>query len=173
MLDLLMKRRSIRKYTEQKVEQEKVDQIMKAALLSPSSKSRRPWEFIVVTDEEIITQLSKAKAHGSTFLSGAPLAIVVLADEEKCDVWIEDTSIASTIIQLMAEHLGLGSCWIQIRMREHNHEISAEQYTREIFSLTENMRVESIIGLGYPNEEKAAYKEEDLDFTKIHVNTYF
>ncbi|AOY77610.1 nitroreductase family protein [Clostridium formicaceticum] len=172
MLDLLKKRRSIRKFEEAKVEQEKIDALIKAALLAPSSRSIRPWEFIVVTDEKLIADLSKAKEHGASFLKDAPLAIVVLGDERKSDVWVEDTSIASILIQVMAETMGLGSCWIQIRERQHSAEIAAESYVKKTLDIPEEMRVESIIAIGYPDEEKSLYQEKDLLYEKVFTNKY-
>jgi len=100
--DLLKKRRSIRKYINKKIEKEKVDMIIKSALMSPSSRGRRPWEFVLVEDRDLLEKLSNCREHGSQFLKEAALAVVVLADPDKCDVWIEDASIASLIIQLTA-----------------------------------------------------------------------
>jgi nitroreductase len=172
MYDLLKRRRSIRKFEKRKIEQEKVDIILKSALLSPSSKSRNPWEFIVVDDEGVLEELSKCKDHGSKFLKGAPLGVVILADPEKSDVWVEDTSIASIIIQLAAESLGLGSCWIQIRERLSGDGERSEEYCKRILSIPDKFRVESIIAIGYRAEEKKPHDEEKLDYHKIHYNTY-
>lgn len=168
MLDLLMKRRSIRKYKDMKVSKDKVDSLIKAALLAPSAKGIRPWEFIVVEDKEMLEKLGKAKQHASGFISEAPLVIVVAADSTKTDVWVEDTSIASTIIQLEAEHLGLGSCWVQIRNRMHDEDSNAEKYVKEVLGIPENYAVESIISIGYIDEDKKPYTEEDLKYEKIH-----
>lgn len=173
MIDFLKNRRSIRKYTEQKVEKDKVDNMIKAALLSPSSKARRPWEFIVVDDEKMLKDLSRCRTKGGgPFLANAPLGIVVLADTTKCDVWIEDASIASTLIQLEAEKQGLGSCWIQVRERMHDDKITAEQYIKEKMNIPENYAVECIISIGYKAEIRKAYEDKDLDFSKVHYNGF-
>lgn len=95
MIDILRNRRSIRKYTKQPIEQEKLEILKEAALRSPSSKNINPWEFIFVDDKETIGRLKDCKAHGIMPLKTAPLAIVVCAAETKNDVWIEDCSIAS------------------------------------------------------------------------------
>lgn len=168
MLDLLMRRRSIRKYKDTKVSKDKVDSLIKAALLSPSAKGTRAWEFILVEDKDMLEKLGKSKQHASGFVAEAPLAIVVAADSTKTDVWVEDTAIASTIIQLEAEHLGLGSCWVQIRGRMHDENNSAEKYIKELLEIPENYSVESIISIGYIDEEKKPYTEEDLKLEKIH-----
>lgn len=172
MLEILKNRRSIRKYKDKKVEAKKVDQLIQAALLSPTSKNLHSWEFIVVEDKEIIERLSEAKVIGSAPLKKAPLAFVVLGDPEVNDVWIEDASIASIIIQLTAESLGLGSCWIQIRERNHKDNIPAENYIKDLLEIPEGKRVESIISIGYPDEERPSHKIEDLKFEKVYKNRY-
>jgi nitroreductase len=172
MIELLKSRRSIRKYQDKGVEKEKLDIILKSALLSPSSRSRRPWEFIVVTDGELLNKLSNCRDSSSGFLSGAPLGIVVLADPSVTDVWIEDDSIASAIIQLTAQSLGLGSCWIQVRERFHSESVKAEDYIKGLLGIPDHLTVECMIAIGYPAEEKSAYKEEELPYHKLHYDKY-
>jgi nitroreductase len=172
LLDTLKTRRSIRKFKDQEVEEEKREVILKSALLAPSSRSRRPWEFIVVTDRERLNKLSQCREQSSKFLAGAPLAVVVLADQDLCDVWIEDASIASAFIQLSAHDLGLGSCWIQVRERFHSEEKKAEAYIRELLEIPDQYSVECIIAIGYANEEKKPYEEEALPYEKIHYNQF-
>ena len=162
LLDTLRKRRSIRRYQDKIVEQEKLDLLLEALLRSPSSRSLNPWEFIVVTDRKLLDQLSVAKPHGASFLKGAPLAIVICGDPEKCDVWVEDCSIATLILHLAATDLGLGSCWIQIRKREHDATKTAEEYIKELLGLEDRLRVEAIVSIGYPAEEKAGRPADGL-----------
>jgi nitroreductase len=131
-----------------------------------------PWEFILVDDPKLIEKLSDAKMHGSQFLKNAPLAIVIIANEEITDVWVEDTSIAATIIQLQAETIGLGSCWVQIRNRLHTELVSSEEYIAKIFDFPKNIRIEAIIGIGYPDEKKEAYTKDDLIYGKVYKNKY-
>ncbi|NOX19855.1 MAG: NAD(P)H-dependent dehydrogenase/reductase [Nitrospirae bacterium] len=171
-IELLRGRRSIRRYESREVEKEKIDLILEAALRAPSSRSLNPWEFIVVTDKELIEKLSRAKEHGSAFLKGAPLAVVVCADPERCDVWVEDCSIASILIQLQAHDLGLGSCWVQIRKRMHDSVKTAEDYVKEVLGIPDNRVVESIIGIGYSAEKKPPHPRESLQFEKIYINRY-
>jgi len=90
---LIKNRRSIRKYRKQEIEKDKIEKLMQAVLLSPSSKAKFPCEFIFVNDKELLVKLSQSKPHGSAFLANAPLGIVVTADSTKSDVWIEDASI--------------------------------------------------------------------------------
>lgn len=161
-LDLLRKRRSIRQFQQKPIEKEKVDILVEAVLRSPSSRGLNPWEFVVVTDPRILCDLAKAKAHGSSFMKNAPLAIVVCADPGKCDVWIEDCSIAALLAHLAATDLGLGSCWIQIRLRDHDGGVSAEEYVKRLLGLKENSVVEAIIAIGYPKEDKPGHPPSSL-----------
>ncbi|MEZ4599202.1 MAG: nitroreductase family protein [Syntrophotaleaceae bacterium] len=172
ILSLLQKRRSIRCFEPRPVEQEKVDILVEALLRSPSSKRRNPWEFVVVTDPEILSGLAGAKPKGGDFLNSSPLAIVICADPEKCDVWIEDCSIAAIILQLAAEDLGLGSCWSQIRLRPTEAGGRASDYIRDLLNLPSGFEVEAVVGIGYPGEEKKAHPRSSLEFEKIHLNRF-
>ncbi len=172
VLSVIQKRRSIRKFLGKPIEAEKIDLLIEAALRAPSSRDLNPWEFVVVTNRELLEKLSKAKQHGSAFLKNAPLGIVVCADPEQCDVWIEDASIASIFIHLAAESLGLGSCWIQIRERMHDGKKSAQEYIAETLSIPAKMNVESIIAVGYPAEQLPPHTKEELLFEKVHEDTY-
>ncbi|NMA65788.1 MAG: NAD(P)H nitroreductase [Clostridiaceae bacterium] len=172
MYELIKSRRSIRKFQNKEIEKEKIDTILKCALLSPSSRSLRPWEFVVVTDKKVLHELSKCREHGAKFLADAPLGVVVIADPEKCDVWVEDASIASIIIQLAAHKLGLGSCWIQSRKRTALNGQKTGEYIKELLGIPSKYEVECIIAVGYPDEEKDAYTEAHLLYDKIHYNSF-
>ena len=115
--DLLIHRRSIRKYTPETLSPDAVKMILEAGLLAPSSKRCTPWEFIAVEDKEVLARLAECKTAGAKPIEGAALAIVVTADMTRTDTWIEDASIAAILMQLQASDLGLGSCWIQVRGR--------------------------------------------------------
>lgn len=172
LLDMLKTRRSIRKFKNKEVEKEKLEIILKSALLSPSSRGIRPWQFITVTDSEILKKLSVSKNYGSQFLAGAPVGIVVLGDTKVSDVWVEDASIASTIIQMTAHDLGLGSCWIQIRERFNSENEKSEDCIRKILNIPENYGVLNVIALGYPDELKQPYDENLLGSDKLHFNKF-
>ncbi|HHU51711.1 MAG TPA: NAD(P)H-dependent dehydrogenase/reductase [Firmicutes bacterium] len=170
--EVLRQRRSIRRYKRQPVEPEKIALLTEAALRAPSSRALNPWEFILVDRGDLLAKLSQAKADGSSFLKEAPLAVVVCADPAKCDVWIEDTAIASLLILLAAEALGLGSCWIQIRERRHGSGGTAEEFVREVLTIPQNLKVEAIIALGYPAERRPGHPKEELQFEKVFTNMY-
>jgi nitroreductase len=167
LIKLLRRRRSIRKFTDQPVEKDKLDILVEAMLRSPSSRGINPWQFVLVTNREIIRKLASAKAHGSSFMAGAPLAVVVCADPEKSDVWVEDGSIASLIVHLQAADLGLGSCWVQIRNRDHDGQTTAEDYVRDTLGLDQTLAVEAIIAIGYGDENKQGRTADSLLYERI------
>jgi nitroreductase len=172
VIDLLRKRRSIRKFRNEKIAPELIETIVEAALRSPSSRGINPWEFILVDDPVIMEKLSSAKEHGAEFLKNAPLGIVVAADTAKSDVCIEDCSIAAIIIQLTALSLGLGSCWVQIRNRRHKSGIDSESFVKELLGLPEQIMVEAVIGVGHSDERKIPVKIESLQRDKIRRNSW-
>ena len=171
-LDLLASRRSIRKYKPVPVEPEKVDALVETALRSFSSRGFCPWRFIVVDNRETLKSLSELKSHGSSFLKNAPLGIVVIGAPDESDVWVEDTSIASALIHLAAHDMGLGSCWIQIRKREHSSFKSSDTYVKEVLAIPDIYSVESVIAIGYPDQELTGHAKESLEFEKVWYNRY-
>lgn len=170
--DLLRHRRSIRKFKTRPVSPDQIEHLEETLLRAPSSRNRQPCEFILVDDPEKLRRLGGAKQHGSAFLEGAPLAIVIAADPEVCDVWIEDCSIAAILVQMTAESLGLKSCWVQIRLRENSEGASAEDEVRDIIGLPGRFRVDCVVGIGYPDETKEGHASEDLSWKKIHRNNF-
>jgi len=167
MLDILRERRSIRKYKDREIEREKIEQLMEAALRSPSSRGINPWRFVFVTDKATLAELSRAKESGSVFLKEAALGVVVCAAQGESDVWVEDCSIAAIILQLAGCSLGLGSCWIQIRNRMHSSNLSSEDYIKRVLGFPENFIVESMVAFGYPDEDKEPVPKEQLEYEKI------
>lgn len=172
MLRLFLNRRSIRAYKRQSIERDKVDMILTAGLLAPTSRNRQPWQFLVVDNPSLLFDLSKAKAQGSDFIKDAPAAIVVIGDKELSDVWVEDTSIAMAYMQLEAERLGLGSCWVQIRQRKDNLARSSEEVVASLLAIPEKYGVEAILTLGYKGEEKLPRNQEDIAQEKVHYNQF-
>jgi nitroreductase len=171
-IDLLRTRRSIRQYQDKPVEKEKIELLVESMLRSPSSRGFNPWEFVVVSDPRILSDLSKAKPHGASFIKNAPLAIVVCGNPDRCDVWVEDCSIAALIIHLAATDLGLGSCWVQLRMRRHDEQTTSEAYVKKLLELSENMVVEAVIAIGYGKEDKPGHSHSSLLYEKVSYEKY-
>lgn len=165
--ELIKMRRSMRKFTPEKLTDEQLRTVLRAALMSPSSKGTHCWQFVVVQDGETLAQLSRCKAQGADFLSGAPCGVVVLADPAVSDVWIEDASVATTMMLLQAEDLGLGSCWIQVRERTMADGSDAEAEVRRILDIPVHLRVLSIVALGQKGMERKPFNEERLLWDKV------
>jgi nitroreductase len=105
-------------------------------------------------------------------LADAALGIVVLADPLVSDVWIEDASIASLMIQLQAEDLGLGSCWIQVRERFTADGVPSNEYVHEVLDIPLQLQVLSIIAVGRKGMVRKPFDEEHLQWEKVHINKY-
>lgn len=169
---LLLQRHSIRRYKDTPVDADDVRTILEAALLAPSSKSARPWQFVVVEDKEILARLADCKQFGSKPVSTAAFAVVVTADMTKSDVYVEDASIAAVLMHLQAADLGLGSCWIQIRNRFAADGESSETVVRELLDIPEDMAVECIVTFGHIDEERRPVDPEKLLWEKIHIGRW-
>jgi len=168
LMDIILKRRSIRKYKNDDIPEEKLEKILQAGLLAPTSKNRKPCEFVVVHDRETLSKLSKAKTGGGEMISGCGCAVVVLGDSEKADTWIEDSSIALAYMDLMAAEQGIGSCWCQMHLRSSSDGKDAEANVRDILSLSEKYRIVGILSLGIPESEATPHTLDEADFTKVH-----
>ena len=169
LLQLMLKRRSVRKYTGEAIPEDKVKLILQAGLASATSKNRKPWEFVVVQEKESLKALAQCRAGAAKMLENAGCAIVVFANTDVTpDVWMEDCSIAMSNMHLMADALGLGSCWIQGRCREAENGQSTESFCRELLGVPEQFALEAILSIGVPAERPAGYTVEDLKEEKIH-----
>lgn len=170
--ELITHRRSIRHYTEDQLLPSEVQKIMKAALMAPSSKNSCPWQFILVENKEMLRKLAQCKSSGAAFIEGAALAVVVLSDPLRSSAYIEDASIAATYIQLQAEDLGLGSCWIQIKGRETTEGYDSEQYVRDLFHIPLQLVVGCVIAVGHKARTGKPHDEEKLPWEKLHIESY-
>lgn len=130
MLNLIMKRRSIRKFKDEKLSVKQIQELVNAGLLAPTSRNNKAVELIVVDDADTILKLKDCRNMGTKGLQTAPCAIVVIGDSEKSDVWVEDASISASYMQLRAEDLGLGSVWIQMRKRVSDKDSSENEVKR-------------------------------------------
>lgn len=162
----------MRKFTDEELTQDEVVALLKAALMAPSSKRSNCWQFVAVDDKSTLEKLSHCKSMGAAFLSEAALAIVVLADPLASDVWIEDAAVASIMVQLQAEDLGLGSCWIQVRERATATGMPSGEYVHEVLDIPLQLQVLSIIAIGHKGMERKPFNEEHLQWEKVHINKY-
>ena len=170
--ELIKSRRSHRSFTEELLSGDDVKLLLRAGLMAPSSKGLHSYEFIVVEDKQMLAALSQCKAVGSDFLSGAPLAIVVLADPRISDVWIEDASVAAMNILLQAEDLGLGACWIQLRDRQDAEGQPTEEIVKSLLAIPDEMRAVCMIAVGHKGMERKPQNEDRLKWERVHIGQY-
>lgn len=170
--DLIQTRRSMRKFTEEQLSQDDVVALMRAALMSPSSKGMHAWEFVLVDDKDMLRKLAHCKDKAGELIEGAALAVVVLGNPVLSDVWIEDASIASLMIQLQAEELGLGSCWVQIRNRGLEDGTPANDVIHQLLDIPAHLQAVSIIALGHKGMTRKPFDESRLLWERVHVGKY-
>jgi len=170
--DLVQQRRSHRKFTTEEIDADAVKLILRAALMSPTSKGQRAWQFVVVDDPTDIEKLADAKDMGAQFLKGAPLAVVVLGDPLQNDCWVEDGSIAAIAMQLQAADLGLGSCWAQMRGRGLTDGTPADTVVQGVLDIPENYHVLCILGFGHPADERKPQNEDQLKWENVHAGKF-
>lgn len=173
LIEMMKNRRSVRTYTDEAIPEEKLTLILQAGLLSASGRAIRPWEFIVVRDKEMLCKMAGCREGSADMLKGASCAIVVLADPQKTDVWTEDCSIAMANMHLMADSLGIGSCWIQGRLRTAaGGKETSEEYLRSLLHFPETCCLEAILSLGIPKSHPKPRTLEELPMEKIHWGVY-
>ena len=170
--DLVQRRRSVRKFTEEEIKAEDLQTILRAALMSPTGKSVRGWHFVVVDDKALLEKKSLCRPMGSQFLAGAAVAIVVLGDREAPDVWCEDASLAALTMLYLAADLGLGSCWCQIRNRFMENGEPSDNILRFLLRYPEHLTAECIIGIGHPAIERKPQDESSLKWENVHVGPF-
>ena len=166
--DVLLKRRSVRKFTDEELTKDQLNKILQAGLLAPTSRNRKPCNFLIVTNKDILEELSKVKEHGAAFLADVNKAIVVIANESVSDTWIEDSSIALSFMHLKASDIGVGSCWIQIHLRQSADGEDSEKLVRDIVKIDDYFRIVGILALGIPDGEVKPHTLDDIDKSKIH-----
>lgn len=173
MLDMILHRRSVRQYTDAPIPREKLDAILHAGLAAASSKNRKPWELIVVQSRTTLDQLCDCRPGAANLLGKCKAAIAVAADAELVDVWVEDCASAMTQMHLMADALGVGSCWLQVRLRKAPDGVTDTQdIVRSILGIPEKYCVMAILTLGMPASHPGAKDISTLPLEKIHYEHF-
>lgn len=169
LFEVLKKRHSIRKYSGESIKEEDLEKVIQAGLISAASRGIRPWQLTVIRNKEILAKMPGARTGGANMLAGADACIIVSADPEACDVWIEDCSIVMSNMHLMAHNLGLGSCWIQGRLRQAADGRTTEEYLDELVGLPQGHKLLAMLSLGMPAEEKPETDLADLRYDKVRI----
>ena len=164
MLDLIKKRRSIRKYTAEDVSEEQIRILLEAAMAAPSADNIQPWEFVVVKDTA--TRARLAETHPwSKMAAEAPVVFVVCGNERASHHWTADCSAATENLLLAATALGLGAVWVGIYP-----DTRREAHVRQALGIPAHLRVLCIVPVGHPAEEKPARSK--YNERKIHRERY-
>lgn len=169
---LLIERRSIRKYTAQPLNPDDVKTIIEAGLLSPTGKNTRAWHFIAVEDPEMLERLSHCKSSGALPVGRCKLAVIVAVDVTESETWIEDASIAAAYMMLQARDLGIGSCWIQVNARLDEAGTPAEDIVAELLGMPEQVQTLCIVTFGYPDEERQPQNVDKLRWENVHIGKF-
>ena len=169
MLQAILHRRSVRQYTDAAIPEEALEAILHAGLAAASSKNRRPWEFILIQERATLDELCNCRPGAANLLSKCKAAIIVAADAELVDVWVEDCASSITQMHLMADALGVGSCWLQVRLRKAPDGVTDTQdVVRKVLGIPEKYGVMAILTLGMPASHPGAKEISDLPLEKIH-----
>jgi len=167
-LNCIMTRTSIRQYQDRPVEQEKVEQLLRAAMAAPTAVNKQPWHFYVLNTKEAINRLADASQRGGDMVRSAALVVVVCGDMDKAlegkarEYWIQDTSAATENLLLAAHALGLGAVWTGVYPMKERVEM-----TTKVLSLPENLVPLCTILIGYPAESptpKDKWKPENVTY---------
>ncbi len=163
----IFNRQSIRNYTEQKVEPEKITAMLKAAMQAPSAGNQRPWEFLVITDEETRKKVSEvARPFGPA--AKAPLLIIPMSNMERAKFsgYVpQDMGACTENLLLEAVTQGLGAVWMGVESSE-----SRVEKLKELFQLPENIRPFAVVAIGYPAESRDyqdRYEEDRIHYEKF------
>ncbi len=162
-MNSIFERRSIRRYNDTNIEDDIINELIKAGMNAPSSWNSKPWEFIIVSDKDKLNNLSTVTEF-SSMLKDANKAIVVIGKDEKKH-WQQDLAACTQNILLMATEKNIGSCWIGIAPDDKN-----ESNVKNILDIPNEYRVFSIISLGYSDIKKEI--NNNFDLNKIHFNQF-
>ena len=137
-LEVVDKRHSVRKYSDQPVERELLDAIVGIAQTAPSSRNSHSSSFVIVEDRDTLDALSQMRDYGSSLLTGAQAAIIVLGDTSKTDLWVDNCAISATFVQLAVTSMDLASCWVHINGRPR---LKADLMERRLSTMFQNFLV--------------------------------
>ena len=155
-LEVIEKRHSVRKYSDQPVDKAILDAIVRVAQTAPSSRNSKSSVFMIVEDRDTLDALSQMRDYGSALLTGAQAAIVVLGDETKTDLWVDNCAISATFIQLAVTAMDLVSCWVHINgrpcVRLEPEGAKAGDYVRNLLGIKDGLTPYCVIAIGYPEE---------------------
>jgi nitroreductase len=161
VLEVIQKRRSIRRYKEDPIPEDVFHRVLEAARLAPSGKNLQPWKFIIVRDKELKDRLAQASAS-QFFIAEAPIIVVACGFPDHCysrmgrymKSWPVDVTIALEHLILQAQEDGLGTCWIGS---------FEEEEVKSVLGIPDHVKVLALTPLGYPDEAPSFRGRKSLD----------
>lgn len=167
MLETILKRRSIRKYKSESVPEDKVKQLLQAAMAAPSAGNQQPWHFVVINNRTKLDEIPKFHPYAQ-MVKEAPLAILVCGDtenEKHKGFWVQDCSAATENLLLAAQALGLGAVWVGVYPRDER-----VQGFRQLLNIPEGIMPFALVPVGYPAESKQP--ADRFDESRVHLNSW-
>ena len=165
---VIARRRSTRKFLSTPVEREKLQRIIDAALVAPTSRNTRSTRLFIVQQEATLEAMSHMRDYGSAFMKDATAAIVVASDKTTTDLWVDNCAIAATTIQLAVVDEGLASCWVHVNdrpcLKDEPEGAKADDFLRELLGIPEHYGILCVVALGYSDYEPKplpAYEGEE------------
>lgn len=158
-LEVIEKRKSIRRYSDRPVEREVLEAIVNVAQTAPSSRNSKSSTFMIIEDKDTLDALAQMRDYGALPLKSAQAAIVVMGDTTKTDLWVDNCAISATFILLAVTAMDLASCWIHINnrpcLKEQPDGPRADAYVSELLGIKDGMHPYCAVAIGYPEEEPA------------------
>ena len=171
---ILAKRRSVRKFSPTTPSREVLLDIVRDALTAPSSRNMHTTRFMIVDDRETLDKIAGMRDYGSSFVTGAPVAIVILGDTTKTDLWRENCAISATMLQLSIVDHGLASCWVHVAgrpcLQAEPEGAKAEDYLRSFLDIPGEWNIECVVALGYSDFEPKPLPEWDSESSIVWHN---
>jgi nitroreductase len=166
----ILTRTSVRAYSDRKVEDEKIDTLLRAAMAAPTAGNKQPWRFVVINDKSILNEIGE-NFHTMTMAKGASVAVIMCGDTtatfngDAKDYWVQDVSAASENLLLAAHAMHLGAVWCGI----YPQMTRVRQFS-EMLRLPENIVPMACICVGYPAGETTPKDKWKPEY--IHYNTW-
>ncbi|MDD3053108.1 MAG: nitroreductase family protein [Endomicrobiaceae bacterium] len=165
VINNILNRKSVRKYTAQKVEQDKIDTIIKAGMSAPSAMNKQPWEFIVISDKKKLEDIAKILPYALP-VKNASVAIIVCGNVDVSEsYWVQDCSAVTENILLAAESLGLGAVWCGIYPQDER-----VKGIQRLLIIPKNIIPLSVVPIGYPLGNEMP--KQKYNPSKIHNNKW-
>jgi len=167
-MEALFSRRSIRKYTPEKITEETLREILEAAMSAPSAGNQQPWHFVIINDRKILDAVPSFHPH-SLMLREAHVAILVCGDptlEKHVGYWVQDCAAATENLLVAIHAKGLGAVWLGTYPREERVE-----GFRKLLGIPDHVIPFSLIPIGYPAESKPP-RPDRYNTTRIHHNRW-